>query len=207
MREKFRSWLPMVVAFVVGATMVGSAWAAVTVIEGDLTVKGTVKAKSFRYTTPKTQRLVVPGSAFIADESTDDVNHGNYSGAVVFGSGGGTANAPLYLPHGAVIQKVTWVHDGGSMNFHLERNFSTDHEDMLDKNSSPCGVSVCSKSYTAISPRVINNNKSHYGIFLNGSDARLYKFVIVYTTTTAVGGGQMPTGAGLSWQGGGSSEH
>src|SRR5262245_27146983 len=97
-----RSWVPVLAAFLLGASMIGVAWGATTVFDG------AVKAKNFKYTNQKTVRLVIGAAAFIP----------NGGGCTFIYEGGhhfhdlGTGcvySAQVELPQKARVTKVTWT--------------------------------------------------------------------------------------------------
>lgn len=207
LKSLVRSWLPVGVAFLLGATFVGIAGAHSGFPEflhsgHSDTMNGTLTAKNFKYKTPKTNKLVVPGAAFVGDTNTSVIDHGNYSGQV-FLPAGNVANAPVNLPHGAVVTKVSWFHDtaaAGDAELHLEANTATGgHDDMVAPSNAACAATPCVTVVTTVSPNVINNGLRHYGIFLSANnDFTTYKVVIFYTTRLPGPATGLPSGPGIS---------
>ncbi|MBI3648436.1 MAG: hypothetical protein HY240_06780 [Actinobacteria bacterium] len=196
MRAGLRKALPVLVAFLIGAMFVGAAWATTTLVRGNLTVSGTVKAKKFVYAHAQTVLYNVPGSAFTADTFNGTaVGHNDYSGEVVVPAGN-DAVAPVQLPQGAIVTKVTVVTDGltdGQMSLHLESNtFAGSHDDMVDIESptpSACGAAPCTLSTTTIAASTIDNKTRTYGLWLFNNDGladlTLIRVAIYYKVTAA----------------------
>jgi hypothetical protein len=189
MKQRVRKAVPIVAAFVIGTMFVGAAWAATTLVHGNLTVTGTVKADNFVYSKAKTVLYNVPGSAFTQD--TGEIAHGNYSGSVVVPAGS-VGVAPVYLPQGAIVTKVTVASDtlvGGQLEIHLEAaNFTGGHADMIDlTRATACVTAPCVTSTSSISPNKIDNKKKTYGIFLRNDDGSndltVYRVAIFYKVT------------------------
>jgi hypothetical protein len=202
-RNVLRRGLPLVLVFLLGASMVGSAWAAVTRIRGNLTVTGVVKAKNFRYLNPRANRLVVPGAAFVGNLSL------GYTGSVYIED---TAVAPVNLPQGATVTRVVWFHQAGAAgegHLHLESNNRTGgHSDMVIGDNVACATTPCATVFNTVSPNRINNNQRHYGIWLadNGDPGFETYSVIIHYRTADVGPrtSSLPT---ASWQGRPSTAH
>lgn len=197
--KKFlHAWLPVMTAFLLGATFVGIAFAATT------TFDGTVKADNFVYAKAKTVQYVVPGSAFVGDSSVNP-DHGNYSGAVTIAPSE-VVVAPVYLPQGAVVTKVSIYTDitaGGDFELHLEANNSTGgHSDMVSMSPGACATTPCVATTTSVDPSVVNNKTRSYGLWVSdgGSGSTIYRVVITYTTK-AVGPVSARIPADAKWSG------
>lgn len=194
MMRALRKAVPLVAAFLIGTMFVGAAWAITTKIKGNLVVTGTVTAKNFQFSKPKTTMLNVPGSAFVADDNlSSDVDHSNYSGQLDLN--GSNAVAPVELPNGAIVTKVVlWyapVAADNDIEIHLEANIpANDHDDMVILfGKAACTTDPCTRSTTSVSPNKINNAKRDYGIFARdnaGTTVTLYRVQIFYKTS-AVG--------------------
>jgi hypothetical protein len=194
MTRVLRKAVPLVAAFLIGTMFVGAAWAITTKIKGNLVVTGTVTAKNFKFSHPRTAMLNVPGSAFVADDNlTSDVDHSNYSGQLDLN--GSNAVAPVELPNGAIVTKVVlWyapVAADNDIEIHLEANIpANDHDDMVVLfGKAACTTDPCKSSTTIVSPNKINNAKRDYGIFARDNTAAtvtLYRVQIFYKTA-AVG--------------------
>lgn len=193
-KKLLHSWLPVAVAFLMGALFVGSASGHPGFPEflhagHSDRMAGTLTAKNFKYNKPKAVQYVVPGSAFVAANPTDVPDHGNYSGQVLVPTGE-AAVAPVYLPHGAVVTKVTVWHETGALDdwdIHLEANNNGGgHSDMVNFGASACASTPCSTSTTTVSPNTVNNKMRSYGLWLSnniGSDITVYRVVITYRTS------------------------
>jgi hypothetical protein len=191
MKQRVRKAVPIVAAFVIGTMFVGAAWAATTLVHGNLTVTGTVKANNFVYSKAKTVLYNVPGSAFTQDAT--EVTHGNYSGSVHVPASG-RAVAPVYLPQGAIVTKVAvWSNalTDGQINLHLEAGKLTGgHTDMVQVESATptvCLGTPCKTQSSSISPNKVNNAKRTYGLWLANEDASVelvvYRVAIYYKVT------------------------
>ncbi len=191
------AWLPVLAAFFIGAAFVGVAFAATT------TFRGTVKAKNFQYLRPKTVQYVVPGSAFVAGNTTNP-DHGNFSGEVDVPASDSVV-AAVNLPQGAVVTKVavwTGTTAGGDFDLHLEANNLTGgHADMTVLSPIACPAKPCVASTTNIRPNTINNAKKAYGIWIgdNGGGSTVYRVVVTYKTSGVGPVSGVPAGA--SWSG------
>lgn len=202
-KKMFGSWLPVIVAFLVGGLFIGSASGHPGFPEflhagHSDTMAGTLTARNFRYSTPKVVQYVVPGSAFVEGNPGEVPDHGNYSGQVAVLSGE-TAVAPVYLPQGAIVTRVTVWHEttaASDWNLHLEANTSDgDHDDMVNFSASACAATPCSTSTTSVSPNTVNNKTRSYGLFLSngsGSTITVYRVVIVYKTRALGPASAMP---------------
>ena len=189
------SWLPLAVAFLIGALFVGSAsghpgFPNFLHAGHSDTMAGTLTAKNFKYRAPRTFLYVVPGSAFVAALPTDVPDHDNYSGGVVLPATD-TAVAPVYLPQGAVVTRVTVWHGAGAANswlLHLEQSDNVgDHVDMVVMNAAACAAAPCTTSTITVSPNTVNNTTRSHGIMLrntSGGEIRAYRVVITYRTST-----------------------
>jgi hypothetical protein len=164
-------------------------------------MNGTLTAKNFKYKTPKTVQYVVAGSAFVSGNPGQEPDHGDYSGKVVVASGQ-SAVAPVYLPQGATVTKVTVWHETTSANdfeLHLESNFSDGgHDDMVLFLASACAATPCSTSTTTVDFNPVNNKTRAYGLWLfNGSAGSItvYRVVITYRTSSVGPASAMPNRA------------
>jgi hypothetical protein len=191
----FQSWIPLGIAFVLGTVVVGGVAIAHPGSPSFLhsghsdTMNGTLTAKNFKYKSPKTVRLVVPGSAFIPESDASTFEHGGYSGEAT-PTGGSEMVAPVELPHGARVVSVRWFYDENAAvenaELHLEANNLTgDHADMALLLSDACATTPCPPTVdTSISPNTINNRTRHYGLWLDDlsdtGDVTTYKVVITY---------------------------
>lgn len=194
MRSRFPKATAIVVAFFIGTMFAGVAWAATTIVQGNLTVNGTVKAKNFTYSSARTVLYNVPGAAFTAD--LNPVGHGDYSGSVVIPPSS-DAVAPVMLPQGAIVTKVVVMTDvltDGQIRTHLEASsFTGNHSDMVSFDSaSPtvCASSPpCTSSTTAVSPNKVDNKKRTYGLWLRNEDGSnpvtVYRVAIYYKISAA----------------------
>ncbi|MBI4260459.1 MAG: hypothetical protein HY658_07825 [Actinobacteria bacterium] len=188
-------WLPVLVAFVLGASLTGIAGAhggSPEFLHANHSDRmfGTLTANNFKFAAPKVSRLSIPAAAL--DETseaatfqrTDSYGYTLHPSAV--------ATAPVNLPHGARVIRVEWVHQGGAppgtATLHLERlGASLDDQDLAVVDSVMCSETACTSVTTAISFPVINNGKFGYGIWIENDstqDFELYFVVIVYTVTT-----------------------
>jgi hypothetical protein len=150
---------------------------------------GTLTARNFEVKKAKTVRLVVPGSAFIRDDSGDTYEHGGYSGEVTPLAGSDMV-APVNLPHGAKVVEVRWFYDPSPNaeegELHLEANFPTGgHDDMAPLSSDACADFPCPpKVDDTITPNTINNTTRHYGLWLfdlgGTGELTTFKVVIKY---------------------------
>jgi hypothetical protein len=193
-KKMFHAWLPVGVAFLIGALFVGSAsghtgFPAFLHSGHSDTMAGTLTAKNFKYSTPKVVQYEVPGSAFVAGTPSDVPDHGNYSGAVTLATGE-VAVAPVYLPQGAVVTRVTVWHEVESAfdwDLHLEANDNVGgHDDMVILDASACAATPCSTSTTTFSPNTVNNKTRAYGLFLRNDGASpitVFRIVISYRTS------------------------
>src|SRR5262245_9485864 len=102
-----RSWLPVIVAFFLGASMVGISWAATT------SFSGTVKAKNFKYASPKTVHLVIGAAAFTPNRHGCSFDFEGDHHLPDFGPGG-VSSAQVGLPQKATVTKVEWTLANGS---------------------------------------------------------------------------------------------
>ena len=197
-RSLARSWLPVGVAFLIGATFVGVAaghgGSPDFLHSGHSdTMNGTLKAKNFKFKSPKTNRLVVPGSAFAPNDCT------GFSGEACSNTADNMV-APVNLPQGAVVKRVLWTYDSGAAgdaSIHLESNFGdANHDDMSLMNTDACGSSPCTKSDSTISPSGINNARRWYGLWLSPNIAghSTFRVVIVYTTRSVGPATGLPQG-------------
>lgn len=205
-KKLLHSWLPVAVAFLMGALFVGSAsghpgFPDVLHAGHSDRMAGTLTAKNFKYNKPKAVQYVVPGSAFVSGNPGQEPDHGDYSGIVTV-STAESAVAPVYLPHGAVVTKVTVWHETGAdddWNIHLEANGNTGgHADMVNLAASACAATPCSTSTTAVSPNTVNNKKRSYGLWLSnniGSGITVYRVVITYRTSALGPAAALPRGA------------
>jgi len=188
------AWLPLVVAFLIGALFMGSA-SGHSGFPGFLhsghsdTMNGTLTAQNFKYASPRLVRYVVPGSAFVSGALGDDPDHTGYSGEVEVPVGE-EAVAPVYLPHGAVVTRVTVWHgstDVDDFELHLESNIpANDHVDMVVLNPAACVDPLCTTTTTDIEANPINNNGRSYGIWLSNDSLgaiTVYRVVVVYRTS------------------------
>lgn len=102
-----RSWLPVLVAFFIGASMVGTSWAVTTVFTG------TVKAKNFAFTSQKTVRLVIGAAAFIPNTPGCSFDYEGGHHFHDFGTGC-VYSAQVELPQRARVTKVIWTLANGA---------------------------------------------------------------------------------------------
>ena len=210
------TWLPLAVAFLIGAFFVGSAMGHPGFPEflhsgHNDTMNGTLTAKNFKYKTPKVVQYVVPGSAFVSGNPGQEPDHGDYSGRVTVAASE-SAVAPVYIPQGAVVTKVTVWHETGAASdwrIHLEANDDVGtHIDMVNLLASACVATPCSTSTTAINHKVVNNTARDYGLWLSnqiGSSITVYRVVISYRTSFLGPVSAMPSGAGFAGPGSGNN--
>lgn len=158
---------------------------------GEAANLGAVTAQDYKYATPQTNSLVVPGAAFGPDGPTDLWDHDGYSGSAGCDGGACELIAPVYLPHGAVVTRLTWQYDDGPVDdaeLHLESNFGDfDHDDMVIVNTDLCAATPCSKTVTTFNPNTIDNVNRHYGLYLDANDQHWTLKVIIEYQTTSVG--------------------
>jgi len=183
LRSFFRSWLPVIVAFFLGASMIGVAWAAKVFTT-------TVKAPSFLYTSQKTVRLVIGAAGFVAnDDSCDwlmEAGHHLHD----FGTGC-TYSAPVELPQGARITKVQFYIGNGSgtiMQLNAWVTGLIPSGTLLASATSDCS-GACVKTDSTITnvggANPVSTSAYHHSIDINtdaGGTILINKVVITYTT-------------------------
>jgi len=194
-KRMYKSWIPLGAVVVIATLLVGGSAGGHPGSSGFLhaghsdTMNGTLTAKNFKFKTPKTVRLVVPGSAFIPDSDADTYSHGGYSGEVT-PLAGSEMVAPVELPQGARVTQVRWFYDESAADdageLHLESNLiQGGHTDMALLQSLACATEPCPPRVdSSISPNTINNRVRHYGLWLNdlggAGDLTTRKVVILY---------------------------
>ena len=209
-KSSLRTAVPVVLAMLVGAAMVGVAQShpgdkALLHSGHSDTMKGTLKARNFKYLKAKTFRYIVSGGAFIPENAGQTVDHGNYSGMVSLN--GGPAVTGLDLPPGAVVTRFElFTADGaGAVDIHLESNdLQGNHGDVVDMTAaSTCGsTTFCKETATGLDDpatpqreNVIAKNR-HYGLWANGPGT-IYKVLIFYKTRAPL----PPVGTGIAVSG------
>jgi hypothetical protein len=210
------TWLPLVVAFLIGALFMGSA-SGHSGTPGLLhsghsdTMNGTLTAQNFKYASPRTVRYVVPGSAFVAANPGEEPDHANYSGEVEVPLAEAVV-AAVNLPHGAVVTRVTAWHsttEGSDFELHLESNIpADDHDDMVVLEPVACATPPCQTTTADVEFNPINNNGRSYGIWFQNQGLEplsLYRVVVVYRTSFLGPVSASLVGAGPSGPGSGSN--
>ena len=182
LRSFFRSWVPVIVAFFLGASMIGVAWAAKVFTE-------TVKAPNFLYTGQKTVKLAIGAAAFVAnDDSCDWLME---AGHHLHDFSGCTYSAQVELPGTARITKVQFYIANGSGTTLQLNAWDTGlipAGTTLASATSDC-VGTCVKTDSTITnaggANPVNNSASHYSIDINadaGGTILINKVIVTYTT-------------------------
>lgn len=182
LRSFFRSWLPVIVAFFMGASMIGVAWAAKVFTT-------TVKAPGFVYTSPKTVRLVTGAAAFVANDNTCDWLF--EAGHHFHDFSGCTYSAQVELPAGARITKVQFYIANGigtTLQLNAWDTGLIPSGTVLASATSDC-TGTCVKTDSTITnaggANPVSTIASHYSIDINadaGGTILVNKVVITYTT-------------------------
>ena len=182
-RRLFRSSLPVIVAFLLGASMVGVSWATVTFTD-------TVKAKNFRFTSPKSVKLVIGAAAFIPNTTGCSFFYEQGHHFHDFGTGC-IYSAQVELPQRAKVTKVQWeLADGPNsvLTLNAWQSSLIPAGTALSSMTSTCsGVCTLTDSTIAAAPGAnpVNNTLSYYSLDLD-TDASgtitMNRVVITYTT-------------------------
>ena len=183
LRGFFRSWVPVIVAFFLGASMIGVAWAAKVFTQ-------TVKAPGFVYTSPKTVRLVVGAAGFVAND--DSCNWLMESGHHLHDLGTGCIySAPVELPAGARITKVQFFIANGigtTMQLNAWDPGLVPAGTVLASATSDC-TGTCVKTDSTITnaggANPVSTAASHYSIDIDadaGGTILVNKVIVTYTT-------------------------
>lgn len=210
------AWLPLVVAFLIGAAFMGSAsghpdFPKFLHSGHSDTMNGTLTAQNFKYASPRSVRYVIPGSAFVAGLLGSEPDHTGYSGEVqVLPSE--EAVAPVYLPQGVTVTRVAVWHGttlADAWELHLESNFPDGgHDDMVVLNPAECLSTPCITATTDVGFNPVNNQGRSYGIWLsNDTDVPITVFRVVVSYRTSFLGpvSASLTGMGLSGPGSGTN--
>jgi len=183
-KQFVRSWLPVIVAFFMGASMVGISWAATT------SFSGTVKAKNFKFSSAKTVHLVIGAAAFIPN--TPGCNFDFESGHHFHDFGTGCVySAQVELPQKATVTKVEWTLANGSgsvLTLNAWEPGLIPAGTVLASIPSTCsGTCVLTDSTVtqAAGANPVNDNESSYSLDIDtdaGGTITVNKVVISYTT-------------------------
>ena len=211
-KSSLRTAVPVVLAMLVGAAMVGVAQShpgdkALLHSGHSDTMKGTLKARNFKYLQPKTFKYTVPAGAIMGEDAAEGVNHAGYSGEAVLVNGA-SAVAGVMLPTGSRVTKVQLFSESTDfIRIHLEKNplaTGGDHVDMSEFNSTACGNDFCVATDTTIDqPKIVGNR--HYGLWIDNQDTpnvSVFKVVITYKTNSPL----PPIGTGVAAAGGPGSD-
>ena len=182
LRSFFRSWLPVIVAFFLGASMFGVAWAAKVFTQ-------TVIAPGFQYSGQKPVRLVIGAAAFVAnDDSCDWLME---SGHHLHDFSGCIYSAQVELPQGARITKVQFYIANGSgttMQLNAWDPGLVPAGTVLASATSDC-TGTCVKTDLTITnaggANPVSTAASHYSIDIDadaGGSILINKVVVTYTT-------------------------
>ena len=162
---------------------------------GKIICNDTVKAKDFKYNTPKVHYLSVPSSAFIASSNTYSYyNCGGSGGAAILTPGSGILSAPVYLPQGATVTGFkVYFYDSGTpdLNVYLYIFYPAGVYNAMANivTSGSSGFGYLSAS--TITNAVIDNLNYSYLIYAycSGWDGtynlRIMSALITYTTKEA----------------------
>lgn len=182
LRGFFRSWMPVIVAFFLGASMMGVAWAAQVFTQ-------TVKAPNFLYTSQKTVKLVIGGAAFVANDDT--CNWLMEGGHHLHDFSGCTYSAQVELPAGARITRVQfYIANGSGTTMRLEAwdpGLIPDGTTLASATSDCVGTCVKTDATipNAAGANPVNNTASHYSIDIDadaGGTILINKVVVTYKT-------------------------
>jgi hypothetical protein len=173
-----RSWLPLGVAFLIGAAFVGVAGAHSGFPEflhsgHSDTMNGTLTAKGFKYSTWKTSYLSVAAMDFAPDNIGDTTNdyYNLWLGPNLSNNDGGRCfNTGVNLPQGSKAQSITFYFtSGASSDFfgELDRHRLSTAGGQNLTSVSPVDDTGTVASATGAVPstmQVVNNNAFSYGI-------------------------------------------
>lgn len=135
---------------------------------GNAEVSGSVKGASHIFPSPKTYYYSLSGSDILQKHWADQVERENISGGGVYIIGGsGSLTAPLHLPHGATVTKMTvYFLDNSAINLQvtLRRNSSSSAMASILSSGAPGETSLFDNT---INNAVIDNSGSAYTIDLD----------------------------------------
>ena len=170
-----------------------------TALESDaannLLITGNAVADSFEYSTPKTHYLSVPAAAFHAANGSKIFISGLTSSIMIGDSATGSLYAPVFLPHGAMITRMTaYCTDNSSTNMGINL-LSTPHGGLIAPliTMSTFGLSGDNVEVvvTPVSPLAVDNSTHSYYLqasavsWPSGFILSLQSVLIEYTTTEA----------------------
>lgn len=153
---------------------------------------GYIEADSFQYNTPRTHYLSIPGEAFHPGSDVAYVNSYGNGGAYI-SSGSGAMVAPVYLPDGATVTRLTvYFNDSSSSDITLNLNrlsFTNGGYTILASVTSSGSAGYQNGNDTTIGSSVINNVGGGYLAYAYSSSwnssLKLMGVLITYTISEA----------------------
>ena len=133
-------------------------------VGGNIKSNGNMKANDFQFNSPKTYYYSLSGADFVSKTSTDEIYRENITaGGAFFVSSSTGMTAPVHLPHGATVTKMTvqFLDHGIAVNLQVNLRFNTgvNYLSSITTSGAPGEGSLYDNT---ISNAVINNSLRAY---------------------------------------------
>ena len=150
-------------------------------------MRGNLTAKDFRYRSPKTSRLVIPGTAFHGRTHISEFQHDLELSSIIVPNSNYVV-APVFLPDGAQVKSIQWFHsdDNETGTFQMHASFFENGEPAFTLMSEStvnagCSQEPCVVADSTVDASTINNRSRHYSLNVSGGETTVFKAVVIYS--------------------------